>query len=296
MDLNLLVALDALLTEVNVTRAGERVGLSQSGMSGALGKLRVVVGDELLARAGREYRLTAKAAELVEPVRRILAEIDSMLASRSAFDPATSAREFTIAMSDYFAVVMLNSIVRELSEAAPNLRLRIEPLKDPQEQLRAGAVDVMVEPRGVVTDHPAITIMRDEWVLVADRDNELVHDGLTRDEFRSLTFVGYARGGATGSLAERYLATVGLELNTEIVVENLVTGCLIVRGTERVAIVPRRLAVEFEDVAKVRTVRIPYDIPLLQESLVWNRVNQNEPGNVWIRSFIEAVTASASGR
>jgi DNA-binding transcriptional LysR family regulator len=292
LDLNLLVALDALLTEASVTRAGERIGLSQSAMSGSLARLRTFFGDPLLARSGREYRLTPKAQQLIEPVRDILRRIDSTLSSRTGFDPATSVREFSIAASDYVAVVLLNRLIQRLGEVGPTLRLHIHPLVAARDQLLPGAVDLVVEPRGYVNGFPSRIILQDRWVLIADVDNAAVGESVTPAQFEELTFIAYALGGTGRCLAELQLEALGVEMASDILVENFVTACLLVRGTRRVTIVQSRLAEEVRKLAPLKVVDLPYELPPLQDALYWNKVNNDEPGHIWLRSFVAEVAAS----
>ena len=139
-DLNLLVALHALLYFRNVTRAAEHVGVSQPAMSRELRQLRFVFGDQLLVRVGREYRLTTLARELVEPLGQVIASIEHAVAQRPSFDPAAERRSFAIGMTDYGLLVLLHPLMQRLSTEAPHIRLHHEPLDaDPAQMLNQGA-------------------------------------------------------------------------------------------------------------------------------------------------------------
>ena len=127
-DLNLLVALHALLRERSVTRAGERLGLSQSAMSSELRRLRQMFGDDLLVRVGRQNHLTALARELVEPVEQIVTAIGQTISRRPSFEPASETRTFTISMSDYAAWALLHPLVQRLQEEAPGITVHVHPL------------------------------------------------------------------------------------------------------------------------------------------------------------------------
>jgi LysR family nod box-dependent transcriptional activator len=292
LDLNLLVALDALLSEANVTRAGDKIGLSQSAMSGSLARLRTFFGDPLLARAGREYKLTPKAQELIGPVRDVLSRIDATLSSRIEFDPRSSDREFTIVLSDYMSLVLLNPLVRELSRAAPLLRLHIEPLVSLREQLTPGGADLVIEPRGFYNSYPSVIILRDRWVLVADPDNALVGETVGPAEFEKLSFITYALAGVGRSLAETQLEGLGVQMSSDVLVESFTTACLLVGGTHRVTIVQRRLAEQVRKIVPLRIVELPHELPLLHEAVFWNPINAGEPGLVWLREFIAGVAAT----
>ncbi len=125
LDLNLLVAMDALLTERSTTRAGERVYLSQSAMSGALGRLRAFFDDELLIQVGQRMVLTPLAEDLVNPVREALLAIEKVVNKDQVFDPGTSSRRFRIMMSDYAAVVLMTRAMPAIQQMAPNVAIEL---------------------------------------------------------------------------------------------------------------------------------------------------------------------------
>jgi LysR family transcriptional regulator, nod-box dependent transcriptional activator len=124
-DLNLLVALDALLTERNVTRAGNRLNLSQSAMSGALARLRHYFHDELLVPVGRQMALTPVAEGLVEPVRDILVRIRGTLGSKPQFDPLTATRHLSLAVSDYVVDILMADVLRRARHEAPHMTFEL---------------------------------------------------------------------------------------------------------------------------------------------------------------------------
>src|SRR5882724_1587723 len=127
IDLNLLVALDALLSEESVTRAGERLSLSQPAVSGSLARLRKMLGDDLLVRTGRTMTLTRFAETLREPVRDILRHIEQALVARPAFDPAADSRPFTVYASDYTTMVLIRPLLEALASEAPEVSIYVIP-------------------------------------------------------------------------------------------------------------------------------------------------------------------------
>src|SRR3954454_15946722 len=125
VDLNLLVALDALLTEKSVTRAGQRLSITQSAMSGALGRLRGLFGDELLVRSGQSMRLTAFAESLQVPLSEALAQLEATIFARSSFDPAGEQRTFTLSATDYTSFVLLSRFQAALAATRTQVRVRV---------------------------------------------------------------------------------------------------------------------------------------------------------------------------
>src|SRR5271165_3577953 len=164
VDLNLLVALDALLRERSVTRAGKRIGLSQSAMSAVLARVRELFGDQLLVRVGREYQLTPVALGLTEPVQEILGLVERTIRDRSPFEPKTAQRQFTIAAADYALAVIVQPLLERLAEGAPGVSLRFRPLQEDMPRLLGlRRVDLAILPAGALEGFPSQELFRDEW-------------------------------------------------------------------------------------------------------------------------------------
>src|SRR3954453_4755985 len=148
VDLNLLVALDALLTERSVTRAGQRLSVTQSAMSGALGRLRGLFGDELLVRSGQSMRLTTFAESLLVPLREALAQLEATIFARSSFDPRREQRTFTLSATDYTSLVLLSRFQAALAATRTQVRLRVvtSDVGGSIPRPRAGGVDLAILP------------------------------------------------------------------------------------------------------------------------------------------------------
>src|SRR4051812_9229618 len=151
-DLNLLVALDALLAERSVTRAGSRLNLSQSAMSGTLARLRHHFDDELLIPVGRQMVLTPVAEALVDPVRDILLRVRGTLGSKPRFDHATARRHLSLAVSDYVTEILMADVLREAREEAPHITFELRPMgRRANEDLESGELDFLVAPEDYVS-------------------------------------------------------------------------------------------------------------------------------------------------
>src|SRR6185437_8607686 len=147
VDLNLLVAFDALLEERSVTRAATRLSLSQPGMSNALARLRKLFCDPLLVRDGTALVATPRAEALRQPVRDALAIIRDALDERTGFDPAHDRATWTVSCSDYSLLMLIGPLVRRLAAAAPGVTIRVLPrAPDPVRLLRDGTADLVIEP------------------------------------------------------------------------------------------------------------------------------------------------------
>ncbi len=147
-DLNLLVALDVLLEERNVTRAADRLGLTQSATSRLLGRLRTVFGDPLFVRTSRGLEPTRRALEIASPLRSALHDVGRLLLERPAFDPKTARRRFRIAAVDYAQSVLLAPLVARMEREAPSIEIELrQPSAQNERDLEAGSLDLLLTPQ-----------------------------------------------------------------------------------------------------------------------------------------------------
>ena len=180
VDLNLLVVLDALLNECNVSRAGERVGLSQPAMSAAPARLREIFRDPLLVRVGRDLALTRNAEELIVPLREALDRIEMTLRQKARFDPRVDVRTFSISASDYAGFVLLAPFVRAVASEAPNVSIHLLPRsRDAARVLQSNQADLVIEPSELFgeSEFPSSPLISDRWLCAVDADNPLTPDG-----------------------------------------------------------------------------------------------------------------------
>ncbi|GAA2213454.1 LysR family transcriptional regulator [Nonomuraea monospora] len=289
LDLNLLVALRALLEERNVTRAGVRVGLSQPAMSAALARLRRHFSDDLLIRQGNRYELTPLGTALRAPAGNACAVLERLFTSRADFQPGAGQRDFTLLSSDYAIAVFGARLARVLHEEAPGVRLHFRhvprDLVENPEALLSG-VDGMLMPHGVISGMPAVELYRDEWVcLVSDE-----HPGaVTMDDLARLPWVVYQR--TFDAPVTRQLTMLGLEPRVEVSVQSFQLLPALVAGTRRVALVQRRLAELLRGLAPVRTLPCPFEAVPLQEALWWHPVHTHDAAHRWLRETAARVAA-----
>ena len=293
-DLNLLVALDALLREKSVTNAGRRVHLSQSAMSGALARLRHAFNDDLLVAGRGAMTLTPLAEGLVEPVAAILRDTQEALSAHVRFEPSTSRRTFTIAASDYATTVLLGEAVREMNAQAPHVTLVILQLRDRLEELDDLDVDVCILPQSIVPPaRPHELLFRDTFTCLVWRDNTDVGDRLTVDQFTTLGHVVVTfHDDCTTRDDDRFAPRIGLERRAEIVVPNFHALPSLIVGTNRIAIVQKRLATKLASSHPVRVVGLPVPIPPLEEAMLWHPRFERDPAHLWFRSVLKRVASA----
>jgi DNA-binding transcriptional LysR family regulator len=290
-DLNLLVALDALLIERNVTRAGERLHLSQPAMSGILARLRHVFNDELLVRVGRHLEPTAFAAELARPVHACVQQIEDLLSTQRAFSPQTEARTFVIAASDYVVLLLLGPLVKRLTALAPNIGVRFVSLESSvADRLAMGEVDFCVVPTELDPAFPSIPLFEDSWVCAVWAGHPTVGDRLSVEEFLALPHLTFNISDPEHtSLADEHLARVGYERKIVASTDSFATAPFLLRETSLVTMIQRRLGARLERSADIKLLEPPFEIPPMCERLAWNPRFSASLAHAWMREqLVEA--------
>jgi len=291
-DLNLLVALDALLTEKNVTHAGRRMHLSQSAMSGALARLREFFQDELLVPVGRGMVLTPLGEDLVQPVRDLLLQVRSTIGTRPRFNPATSDRHFTISVSDYVASVLVVELLRQVEREAPTVTFELRPFgRRAAEQL--DQLDFLVVPECYVSSaHPKEVLFEDTHTCIAWAKNPRVGATLTLEEYLALGHVAVrvAEGGT--NFDERVLQSMNHKRRIEVVTPGFDLAAHLVVGTERLATVPTRLAAKYAGLLPITLFPVPVDMPPMVEMVQWHQAHDGDPAHLWLRARLRDAVGS----
>ena len=300
LDMNLVVALRALLTERNVTRAGERIGLSQPAMSAALARLRRHFGDELLARKGSGYQLTALGVVLLDRTEVACEMLDQVFGSQPRFDPAREEREFVILTSDYAAAVFGDQLAREISAQAPGVRITFRQIPVTVTDDPAGllaTVDGMFLPHGIIGGLPALELFTDQWLCLVAEDNPEVGESITLDDLATLPWAVYQR--AYDAPAARQLSTLGIEPRVQVSADSFWVLPSMVAGTRRVAMVHALLAARLGlglglgsgSGSGIRVLDCPFDAVPVREALWWHPVHTHDAGHLWLRETAGAIAA-----
>jgi DNA-binding transcriptional LysR family regulator len=294
LDLNLLVSLDALLRQRSVTRAAAEMGLSQPALSASLARLRRHFDDELLTRVGNTYRLTPLAAQLKDLVRVALSGVERVFTAQPGFDPASSRREFSVLVSDYVVAVLGDVLARLLAEEAPHARLRLAvntpEFVDRAEQVLLGT-DLLLLPHGFVTDLPHRDLYRDEWVCVVSADNTAVDGGLTVRHLETLPWVATYHGPTASTPAARQMRMLGIEPRVQVVTESFLTVPGLVAGSDRVALLQRRLVNLLPLDAGIRALPVPFEAGPLVEAMWWHPVYDDDAEHRYLRGLVARAAA-----
>jgi LysR family transcriptional regulator, nod-box dependent transcriptional activator len=294
IDLNLLVVLDAIVTERSVTEAGHRIGLSQSAVSAALRRLRDLFNDPLLERSGARWQLTPLALELADPVRQILAAIDTAVNGRNTFDPSTSHRRFRIAAADDVSCVLVQPVLERLATVAPHVRvLVVRPDNETGERLATRQLDLSIEPNGRYRSQgfSSQRVYRDHWVVGTWQGNTQVGERLSYEQFLELGHVSVSVRPYALTLVERVVGGLTQKLDVQVVSESFTALALLLRGTQRIALIPGRMAAMLKDVAQIRLLHPPLPLDDLVFAMAWPSLWDRDEGHVWLRSLIAEVAS-----
>ncbi len=287
LDLNLLTALRALLTERNVTRAGEQLHVSQSAMSGMLARLREFFDDPLIEPVGRRMELTPLAETLVDKINDLMLRLDATLATRPDFDPATSRRGFSIVASDYVAQVLLLDVLREVHHEAPGVKIEFrQPSNTAAVDLENGEVDFVINPARFTTPNQASTVLfEDSYHAVVDRSNPDIGDSLSLAQYKAAPHVTLELNGRP-QFETWFISEHGAPPRVEVVVNCFGLLPQMVLGTRRLATLHTRMARQVAQQYPVRVVRLEFPAPPLVETLQWHRYRDLDPASQWLREKI----------
>ncbi len=292
VDLNLLVTFDALLAERNVSRAAGKLGMTQSALSHALGRLRVVFGDPLLKRGPRGMEPTDRALALRQPLKDALADIHSIINSKVAFDPASASRTFRLSMSDAMSVEALPLIVRRLRKQAPNINLRVTSCsrREAYAQIENDDVDMAIGvfpqlPRGLLHEE----LYKDKLVCVADKNHPLIKRGrMDRKAYLACPHVTVAPNSDSGIQLDDIFAAMGLVRRVVATVPHYIAVPALIRGTDLIANTRRRLVETLRESSGLVVFPIPMkiQIPDLSFRQIWHRRYDGDSGHRWLRDLI----------
>jgi LysR family nod box-dependent transcriptional activator len=289
LDLNLLVALDALLTERSITRAAQQLHISQPAMSGSLARLREFFEDELLVQVGRKMLPTGLGESLAEPVRAALLQIETTICTRPDFSPSKLVRHFRLLVSDYVAAALLPRVLPRLEQEAPGVTLQVfNHISNPWDALARSEVDFLILPTQYLQeDQPASDLFTDEFVCLVWQGNQHIADSVDMAQYLALGHVVARLGNdQMPYFDEWFLGRFGHVRRVELTASSFHGVAQMLVGTQRIATVHKRLADICCRSLPVRQVQPPLVFPTLTEAIVWPRHFDKDPASVWLRSVI----------
>jgi DNA-binding transcriptional LysR family regulator len=294
VDLNLLKAFDALISERAVTRAAGRIGLSQPAMSHALSRLRGLFADDLFVRTQTGMEPTARAREIAPLVSAAIEHIEAALNLGIGFDPAKSTGIFTAGMAEYAEVALVGRLAAAFAEQAPRATLRLLPLSgaDAAEQLERGAIDVAIAHlRAPPTTIESQILMRDPFVVVARKDHPLAVEPLSIEAYAAQSHILVSPRGDTSGAIDRILVDFGLRRRISLLVATYLAVPVALAASDLIATVPSRTARQIAATAEIEILPLPIDL-LMTVSMAWHRRAASEPAQAWFRSLLLAAAAA----
>ncbi|HUU65689.1 MAG TPA: LysR family transcriptional regulator [Methyloceanibacter sp.] len=294
LDLNLLVAFDALMTERSVTRAASRVGLGQSAMSHNLARLRTLFGDELLTRGADGMRPTPRAMALADPVRMTLAQIQSAVLEREVFEPATAQRVFRIGLADSIEVAVIPTLIERLQEFAPgvSLRLRSTNRLSILEELETGVLDLGI---GVFnegqTHHKRRQLYTDSFLCLFSAEQLGLTPPISLQDYLRWPHVLTSLADDSRGAVDEVLAKQKLSRNIVMTTPGFLAVPFVVRRARVITTMPSRLARYFSETFGLVTSPVPVDLLSFTISLLWHASFDHDPGHQWLRQTVTGLVS-----
>ena len=306
LDLNLLVAFEALMEERNVTRAARRVGLSQPAMSNALTRLRRTLDDPLLVRTPGGMTPTPVAQALIEAVRPALSQLRAALEEKPAFNPAASKRAFHVLTSDYAEIILLAPLVGKLRQQAGGVSVRVHRpanvFQPPSRTALSDSFDLAIGffPDALSLD-PSVrseVLFEEDNVCIATVHHPSIKSRISIRQYAGARHAAVFYKSEGPGVIDTVLAQKGLTRQLAVLAPHFASVPFIVAGSDLIATVPRRLAVRFSKALKLQVLPVPFTLPPFRLSMLWHERVDSDPAHAWLRGLVvetanEQVGASA---
>lgn len=294
IDLNLLAAFDALMSECNVTRAATRVGVSQPAMSAALSRLRKLLGDPLFLRSAEGLLPTPRARELAEPISQALRQLEATLVRKPDFVPAVAKLTVNLGLSDYPAFVVLPALLEALAEQAPGISVNVHAFNDRDhavDLLDAGAIDVAIGVPPTHSDGRILTrpILRDEFVTIIASKHPAARRGMNMKTYLSLPHALASPEGQRHGLVDQALAQLGQQRTLALTLPHMFALPAIVARTGMTATVMKRVALHSPAGRQLAFFPPPVTLPEIVFYLIWHRRSDGHLAQKWLRTLIESI-------
>ena len=294
VDLNLLLAFEALIEERSVTRAAARLGLSQPAMSNALGRLRTLFGDQLFIRTRHDMAPTVRALQIAGPVRTGLTHLRSAFGEPPPFDPAFSMRSFRLAMTDYAELLLLGALLGRIQRTAPHMQILVRRpgriFIPPEEDLAAGALDMAV---GFFPDQFALDphtqsheLFVEDNVCIARKGHPLMGKRFTLRQFAAASHVGIFYRTDTRGLIDNILVSHGFRRRLQAAIPDFLNVPYIVAQSDLIAVVPAGLAARYRKIVPLDVRKVPIPLPRLSMRMLWHARDDADAALQWLRSEI----------
>jgi len=300
IDLNLLVSLRTLLAHKNVSAAAKELGLTQPALSNSLSRLRHLLNDEILVRGPKSMILTDRALRLEQPICDALRMIEAALATPKPFDPQTSTRRFTMAVTDFAQLTLVPKIIAHLSRIAPlcQFGIRTIPTYTPVDELATGVFDACIVYR--VEEHASLKkqlIAKDRFVCILRKGHPALKQKLTLKRFAELKHALVSpivehEDDEFDGIVDRALAEHKLKRQVAFSIPHFFMAPFVVSESDLVMTIAEGIAKSLDGACNVEVVEAPLKLPDFEANLIWHQRNDNDPAIVWLRKAIRDATVS----
>jgi DNA-binding transcriptional LysR family regulator len=280
-DLNLLVAFDVLMRELNVTRAAEQMFVTQSAMSHILHRLRQQLDDALLVKTPTGMKPTERALALIEPVRALLAEMEQLIQPPLEF-------------------LLIPALTGAVDQIAPSIDLHVKRTEAsfPVAQLENGSLDVVLG-FGSVLNPPAHlrcqTLFDDEMVCVVRQNHPIIRTAPSLEDYIVVPHMLISWKGTPAGIIDQHLQEMGLERRIKLIVPNFLSAPLIVAQTDMVLSLPYKLAKRFTKFVPLEIFPVPIQLPAYDLVMIWHPLHDKDPAHQWLRAKIMAIGQNIDG-
>lgn len=291
LDLNLLVALDHMMTLRSVSAAADKMFMSQSAMSNALNRLRQHFDDPLLVLVGKKMELTPRAAGMQDALRDILVRLEATIEEHPDFDPSASSRSFNVLVSDFTLRILGGAVLREFKRQEATCKINFcSQVEQPAIMLERGASDLLVSPEMMISnDHPSSLLFEDEYVVIACTGS--VHAGkpMTANTYAEAEHVAVRPPNSDFPTAEQTMVQLeGIERNVTATSFSFSTLPHLLIGTDKLATVHGKLAVQVQKNLPIEIFPLPVAQEPFRQALQWHSYRDQDTGLIWLRSVFEA--------
>lgn len=289
VDLNLLVVFDALMTKQHLTRAAEKIGLSQPATSNALSRLRKLFNDDLFIKTSKGMTPTPRAIELAETIHQALLQVQSAITSEPEFVPHTSDRVFRLGMDDYSELVFLPKLLAEMEILAPNVKIQVRStnwMRSPK-LLDADEIDLAIGHCPQFQPwHQRQLLYQEHFVCVASAERFKARIAIALEEYVAASHLLVSPKEDMVGLVDEVLALQNLRRNVTMSVPNFLIVPFILSDTNFIATLPAQLVKTFVEVWQLYASPLPFEMTGFSVDLLWHSKNDREGGHTWVRNLI----------
>ena len=294
-DLNLLIVFEAMMETLSVSKASERLKMSQPSMSHALARMRKAFGDPMFVRVKNQMQPTPRALLMAGPVKQALDLARLEIFNRPSFEPSSSDKTFTLCMTDVAEASYLPQVINAVRTHAPSVRLRtVSPIAEKLEEgLDSGAVDLAI---GFFPDHLNAGVFQQKLLrnsgfvcLVGDQNSVLSSGKLTIEGFLDASHVAVRTEGRSQEVIEKTMLELNILRNVFLTIPHYLGLASIVAHTDLIAIIPMDLAAAFEAQRGMRILPLPFASPTVEVKHIWHKRFHTDPANQWLREIVRNV-------